>query len=467
MICSQCGKVNAENSKFCVGCGAALTQGAAPQPNPQQQAGAAYNQQVNGPYGVNYVKGCASQAWQDIRHSGKWASRAFILGLLQFVPILHWTNTGYFYSLGKHSSRGDNSPLPGSVVSGENFKHGFFLWLIGVIITIILGLICIPFAVLASVSMPAGWVIMLPYYAFLFFSIFFIRLITMRYIMLGFDETFKLGKVWKAYKRRFGKLFCLDFLPSLLVGLIQTAFVLAFSTLIGYIVVTTGVGAVKNGAFITNADVNNYVQLVVVCVLMALVCLYFVFVLESVKQMIITRAYGIYIARYVPEWVDEAQRKEAFKSTEGFVNATPAVNPAQPADTGILTENQYAAKPQAGATPEVVPPTPKAGSDKGTSLLGSATVSLSGKNGDFDINTFPSVLGKGSSADVIITGDESISRTHAKIHEYGEEGFVIEDLKSSNKTYLNGNVLKPEELVVISDGDTLKMGKSKFTVHIS
>ena len=62
MICSQCGKVNAENSKFCVGCGAALTQGAAPQPNPPQQAGAAYNQQVNGPYGVNYVKGCASQA---------------------------------------------------------------------------------------------------------------------------------------------------------------------------------------------------------------------------------------------------------------------------------------------------------------------------------------------------------------------------------------------------------------------
>lgn len=474
MICSQCGTNNGDNAKFCVGCGAPLAQNSAPRTTPQQNAGAA-NQPAQGPYGINYIKGCASQAWEDIRHSGHWASRSFIIGLISLIPIFRWTNTGYFYSLAKHAARGNRDALPGNAVSGDNFKNGFFLWLIGLLIAIILGIIFVPFWVLASVSMPVGWLFILIYAVFTFFSFFFIKLLMTRYIMLGFDDTFKLSKIWKAYKRRFGKLFCLDFLPNLFIGLIQSAFATVFGLLISSIALSSQIIRVyNNGVYYFNYSAANYTQLIVVCVLIGLVGLYLILVCEAVKQMIITRAYGIYVARYVPEWVEESERKQAFVGTEGYVNNTPVVNPAQPADTGLLTEQQYASKPQGAqvtsqAKPAPSTPTPsKAGSDFGTRVLGGGTVVLQGQDGkDYEISTFPAVIGKGSAANVILTGDESISRIHAKVHEYGDKGFVIEDLNSSNKTFLNGNELQPEELVILSDGDTLKMGKSRFTVQIS
>lgn len=106
------------------------------------------------------------------------------------------------------------------------------------------------------------------------------------------------------------------------------------------------------------------------------------------------------------------------------------------------------------------------GSDKGTTILGDDTrVILTRKDGkEFPIKDFPAIVGKGSAADVIIPEDESISRQHFCIHEYGDDGFVIEDLESTNKTILNNNALEKEELVVIKDGDSIQIGETFITV---
>ncbi|MBQ4066292.1 MAG: FHA domain-containing protein [Clostridia bacterium] len=70
----------------------------------------------------------------------------------------------------------------------------------------------------------------------------------------------------------------------------------------------------------------------------------------------------------------------------------------------------------------------------------------------------------GSAASVIaVEGDGSISSKHCRIL-CGGEGFFIEDLGSSNHTYLNGRMLTSME--VLGNGDFLKMGKSEFQVYL-
>lgn len=108
-------------------------------------------------------------------------------------------------------------------------------------------------------------------------------------------------------------------------------------------------------------------------------------------------------------------------------------------------------------------------SDAGTTILGDDTkVILTRQDGEeYRLSTFPVCLGKGSAADVILAGDESVSRQHICIHEDDENVFVIEDMNSSNKTYLNGNVLEPEELVILNTGDKIKLGNTELDVVIN
>lgn len=138
------------------------------------------------------------------------------------------------------------------------------------------------------------------------------------------------------------------------------------------------------------------------------------------------------------------------------------------------TSNNSSSKPQVSNTydpaeQENVRQDIKRGSDNETTVLGESTkIILERQDGkQFKISEFPSCIGKGSAADCIVDGDESVSRQHACIHENGSSGFVIEDMGSTNKTYVNGNQLESEELVVLNDGDEIKMGSSVFEVTIS
>ncbi len=71
----------------------------------------------------------------------------------------------------------------------------------------------------------------------------------------------------------------------------------------------------------------------------------------------------------------------------------------------------------------------------------------------------------GSAASVIvIEGDASVSSKHCRILS-GGGNFCIEDLGSSNHTYLNGRMLTSME--ILRNEDILKMGKSKFQLFIS
>lgn len=76
---------------------------------------------------------------------------------------------------------------------------------------------------------------------------------------------------------------------------------------------------------------------------------------------------------------------------------------------------------------------------------------------DYRIQKEKTFLGKGSEADIILE-DEFASRLHAALY-YKEGGFEIDDLNSTNGTFVNG---KKVDRVKLQDGDVIKIGRSEF-----
>ncbi len=66
---------------------------------------------------------------------------------------------------------------------------------------------------------------------------------------------------------------------------------------------------------------------------------------------------------------------------------------------------------------------------------------------------------------IVIADEKSISRCHCRL--FVENGRIMaEDLKSSNRTYINGTQVG-ETALEIKSGDELKMGRAKFIVTIN
>ena len=78
-------------------------------------------------------------------------------------------------------------------------------------------------------------------------------------------------------------------------------------------------------------------------------------------------------------------------------------------------------------------------------------------------STAEAVIGRGQGVAVRLL-DDGISRRHARVYQLGE-AVLIEDLQSSNGTYVNGEQVKVAEL---HDGDKIRLGSTtvlKFSYH--
>lgn len=73
------------------------------------------------------------------------------------------------------------------------------------------------------------------------------------------------------------------------------------------------------------------------------------------------------------------------------------------------------------------------------------------------------VLGRGEDVDIKIF-DRTVSKRHAEI-VYAEDQFWMEDLGSSNGTYLNGERVVSKSPIL--DGGIVKIGSTSFSVQIS
>ena len=69
------------------------------------------------------------------------------------------------------------------------------------------------------------------------------------------------------------------------------------------------------------------------------------------------------------------------------------------------------------------------------------------------------ILGKGTKADYIISGNSAISRNHALIYQKNDE-YYLKDLNSSNHTYLDDQLV--QDVVKLQDGMEFKMADEMF-----
>lgn len=78
----------------------------------------------------------------------------------------------------------------------------------------------------------------------------------------------------------------------------------------------------------------------------------------------------------------------------------------------------------------------------------------------------PAVVGRGSRADARVKGNPTISRQHAQVYRREDDVYLICDLGSTNRTYVNGLVLASQGCAQVESGDTVGLGDEDFTFYV-
>ena len=81
-----------------------------------------------------------------------------------------------------------------------------------------------------------------------------------------------------------------------------------------------------------------------------------------------------------------------------------------------------------------------------------------------DKETF--VLGRGETSAIIID-DNNVSREHLKVQLDSEHRIFVQDLGSSNGTYISNTKIDPKVLIPITENDTIEFGKSKVKIKVN
>lgn len=84
-------------------------------------------------------------------------------------------------------------------------------------------------------------------------------------------------------------------------------------------------------------------------------------------------------------------------------------------------------------------------------------------NERIDVDQDPFILGKSEKADYQIHGNNAISRKHIEISKT-EDGYQLEDLNSSNHTYIDGKKVTKRE--PLKDGQTFQLADEEFCFFI-
>lgn len=81
----------------------------------------------------------------------------------------------------------------------------------------------------------------------------------------------------------------------------------------------------------------------------------------------------------------------------------------------------------------------------------------------FDVDHLPFTIGKASGSDALLT-DPAVSRIHARLYE--ENGVLfLEDLNSTNGTYVNGTPLEAYKKAEVCEGDILRFAQDEFCLR--
>ena len=81
---------------------------------------------------------------------------------------------------------------------------------------------------------------------------------------------------------------------------------------------------------------------------------------------------------------------------------------------------------------------------------------------EFPLNSAPVTVGRGGQNDLVLGGDEFASARHARIESRGD-GVWVQDLDSTNGTYVNGSRVAGAQR--LDPGDVLRVGETDLVVE--
>jgi pSer/pThr/pTyr-binding forkhead associated (FHA) protein len=81
---------------------------------------------------------------------------------------------------------------------------------------------------------------------------------------------------------------------------------------------------------------------------------------------------------------------------------------------------------------------------------------------EFPLNSAPVTVGRGGQNDLVLAGDEFASGRHARIEARGD-GVWVQDLESTNGTYVNGSRVAGAQR--LGAGDVLRVGETDLLVE--
>lgn len=238
------------------------------------------------------------------------------MGLINFIPILNWIIPGYCMRWSRQLVFGKVEKMPKSLFCNRAFINGVFYFVIALVIGIVLA-ICD--SILGFIPI-IGWIAII---ALAFFAVMFEYLCFMRAAVAdSLGAGFQLGKIWEAFTRNMGSLFCASVLPGLIIGIIISV--------IAGIILSIGFAIVLGGSIFELIDLIDYMnyassysgyssyytgyyaaqlilQVIFAMIPAVLIAGYIANVGFAISDLLTFRAMGHWVARYAADWaVDPA-----------------------------------------------------------------------------------------------------------------------------------------------------------------
>lgn len=257
-----------------------------------------------------YSQGCLGAAWSDMRKSGNWLSKSALMGLIEYIPILNWVNTGYALRWGRELIFGKIQDLPSSIFGERTFVNGAMAFLISFIVGIVSWILCAMFGVVPLFGILVGVCIAL------FLNVFNIAMNMRAAVFDSLGEGFSIGEIWGAIKDNFWKAFVIMLVPELICGLIGCAIALIIIITNGVIFGSDFILLAKNlsgyaGHLSTITDAQALQILLYIGKTFAvlipgiILSVYFMNWLSMIATLLKYRAFGHFIARYAVNWRSE------------------------------------------------------------------------------------------------------------------------------------------------------------------
>ena len=499
MYCTNCGNHNDSVGSYCMACGMPVTGGAA-----TLAPGRSYDAHR---YEATRVSALGA-AWRDITDTPGWWKKVLFLCLISCIPIVNLAVDGFALRWSRGLSFDRNEPLPKAVFKKKEILTGLRALLLNIIYAIVFIMASFILSTLvtglfASINLGLGAAMgatltVLSVVAYLLAYWPMVNASIMRMTVVDHLESgLNFQKVWGVFKKSPGGAIGATIVPSLVSALIQFVLFVLFFAIIGAVLQSTAtnymdmiggygyLSYMSDPSYLFDEALSSVYSLGNLATVLMIIMFIAAGMVSMFSKILTWRAMGHWAAETATEWPFESDEEDAVQWLSGRATAQTAAEPRRASDVKRPRNDMFAEAGSwnRGNMPSAQNASPRT-STRSTSYMrdavsagepdditlvspkqlvkGVSLVHISTK-ATYEVSSLPTVIGKGSAADVVIDCAKSISRTHARI-AFDGNSITIEDLKSTNGTRINGESIPAYVPTAIQEGDIVSLSDEDFRV---